>query len=175
MFCRIPSNQCSKGTFDKVMTTKLVQWAKQCTLMVNGTTLFLNCVVTPIRWPWKTLNPSQPMFTNFQASSSTPKPPKSSIHLTIKEKMLSEVADKLIASTHRRMGMCFHFCTTYKWIDYHCVLSIVVTSSALITMKGATTNATLVASNNTMCMTSTSPHPDVSNQGFLETLLTFKS
>jgi hypothetical protein len=28
--------------------------------------------------------------------------------------MLSKVADKLNASTHRRMGMCFHFCTTYN-------------------------------------------------------------
>jgi hypothetical protein len=42
-------------------------------------------------------------------------------------------------------------------------------------MKGAITNATLVASNNTMCMTSAIPHPDVSIQCFLETFLTFKS
>jgi hypothetical protein len=115
------------------------------------------------------------MFTNFPTNSSTPKPQKSNINLTIKEKMLLEVVDKLIASTNRRMGMRLYFCTTYKWIDNHCVLSIVVTSLALTAMKGATTNVTLVASNNTMCMTFAIPHPDVSNQCFLETLLTFKS
>ncbi len=41
--------------------------------------------------------------------------------------------------------MCFHFCTTYKWIDNHCVLLNVVTSSTLIVMKGEVANATLVA------------------------------
>jgi len=84
------------------MTAKLVWWAKQCILMMNGTTLFLNCVVMLVRWPWKTLDPSQPMFTNFLASSSTLKPQKSSIHLTIKEKQLLEVANKLIPQHIRR-------------------------------------------------------------------------
>jgi len=152
------------------MTAKLVQWVKQCTLVMNGTTLFLNCVVMPIWWPWKTLDPSQPMLTNFPTSSSTLKPPKSNIHLIVKENMLSKVANKLIASTHRRMGMHLHFCITYKWIDNHYVLSIVVTSSTLIAMKGATTNDVLVASNNTMCMTFTIFHRDVLDQCFLETL-----
>jgi hypothetical protein len=89
--------------------------------------------------------------------------------------MLSKVVDKLIASTYRRMKMHLHFCTKYKWIDNHYVLLIMATSWALTTMKGATTNATLVASNNTMCMTTTIPHLDVSDQCFLETFLTFKS
>jgi hypothetical protein len=41
-------------------------------------------------------------------------------------------------------------------------------------MKGATTNATLVTSNNTVCMTFAIPHPHVSDQCFLKTFLTFK-
>jgi hypothetical protein len=85
--------------------------------------------------------------------------------------MLSEVANKLTASTFRRMGMHLHFCTTYKWIDNHCVLSIMVISSTLTTMKGATTNVVLVASNNTMWMTSTIPHHDVLNQCFFRNTL----
>ncbi len=113
------------------------------------------------------------MLTNFPASFSTPKPPKSKTHLTIK-KNLSEVVDKL-TSTHRKMGMRLHFCTTYKWIDNHYVLLIMVTSSTLNIMKGATTNVALVASNNTTCMIFAISHLDVSDQCFLETLLTFKS
>ncbi len=71
--------------------------------------------------------------------------------------------------------MHLHFCTTYKWIDNHYVLSIMVISLALTTMKGVATNVVLVTSNNTMCMTLTIPHLDVSNQCFSKTLLTFKS
>jgi hypothetical protein len=40
-----------------------------------------------------------PMLTNFLHGSSTPKAPKSSKHLTIKEKMLLDVANTLIVST----------------------------------------------------------------------------
>ncbi len=141
---------------------------------MNGVSLFFNCMVTPIQWSWKTLDASPPMFTNFPTSFSTLRP-KSNIHLTVKEKMLSKVANKLIASTHRRIGMHFHFCTTYKWIDNYCVLLIVVTSSTLIVMKGAITNVVLVTSNNTTCRTFTILYPDVLDQCFLETLLTFKS
>jgi hypothetical protein len=103
------------------------------------------------------------MFTNFPTSSSTTKPPKSNIHLNIKKTLLLKVVNKLTASIHRRMGMHLHFCSTYKWIDNHYVLLIVVISSTPTAMKGAITNVTLVASNNTMCMTSTIPYPNVLN------------
>ncbi len=134
--------------------------------MMNGATLSLICVVMPIWWPWKTLDMSQPMFTNFPTSSSTLIPQKSNIHLNIKEKMLSKVVDKLIISTHRRIGMRFHFCSTYKWIDNHYVLSIMVISSTLTAMKGALANVTLVTSNNTTCMMFAIPHLDVLDQTF---------
>ncbi len=141
---------------------------------MNGTTLFLNCMVMFVQWPWRTLDMSQPMLTNFPTTSSTLKPQKSNIHLNIKEKMLSKVVDKLTTSTHKKMGMHLHFCNTYKWIDSHYMLLIIVTSSTLTSLKGATT----------CCFDSLQqynvrdlyhPHLDVSDQCFLKTLLTLKS
>ncbi len=134
-------NNLDNGNFGQLYVFRKVEIEdNKCTPMMNGITLFLNCMVMLVQWPWQTLDPSQPMLTNFLISSSTLKPQKSSIHLTIKEKILLEVVDKLTASTHRRMGMHLHFCTTYRWIDNHCVLSILVTSSTLIAIKGVTSN-----------------------------------
>jgi hypothetical protein len=66
-------------------------------------------------------------------------------------KPLLDMAKTLTFSTHKRIKILFQPCTTYKWIDNHNVLSIVVTSYALTTMKLVEANVTLVASNNTSC------------------------
>jgi hypothetical protein len=42
--------------------------------------------------------------------------------------MLLEVARTSIVSTQRKIGILFQAWTTYKWMDNHWILSILVTS-----------------------------------------------
>jgi hypothetical protein len=70
----------------------------------------------------------------------TPIYPNFNMHFNIKAKMLFKMIEIHIVSTQKRMGILLHFWTTYKWIENHCVLLIVVTSVVVITMKVAITN-----------------------------------
>jgi hypothetical protein len=92
------------------------------------------------------------MSTNFPMTISTNlNPPNLSKPFTMSLKPLLDMAKTLTFSTHKRIKILFQPCTTYKWIDNHNVLSIVVTSYALTTMKLVEANVTLVAFNNTSC------------------------
>jgi hypothetical protein len=73
-------------------------------------------------------------------------------------KTLLDMAKTLTFSTHKRIKILFQPRTTYKWIDNHYVLSIVVISFALTIMKLVEANVALVASNNTSCVTQPCPN-----------------
>lgn len=135
--CRRSSSWCTKSTLDKVMTTRFV-W-KQWTLMTKSATSSLNCKVTPNLRPYNTLLPLHPLLINMLTSSFNLKPPYSTKHFNIKEKMLSNVVDVPIVCTQRRIKILFHSWTMYRWIKSHWVLSIVITSSTKTTMKETTT------------------------------------
>jgi hypothetical protein len=81
------------------------------------------------------------------------------MHFNIKAKMLLEMIEIHIVSTQKRMRILLHFWTTYRWIENHCVLSIVVTSLAITTTKNAITNVIFIASNKTTCITFAILHP----------------
>jgi hypothetical protein len=59
--------------------------------------------------------------------------------------------------TNKRMHIIFQACTTYKWIDNHLTLLIIVTLFVKMLMKALVVNATFVMFNNTLCMTSIMP------------------
>ncbi len=122
----------------------------------------------------RTLILSQPMFTNFLTSSSNPNPSNSNKHFNIKTKML-KVANIIAISTQRNMGILFHCWTTYKWMDSHQMLAIIVTLFVVITIKEKTANVAFMISNKISHITSTIPHPELSIQCFLKTLLTFNN
>jgi hypothetical protein len=92
------------------------------------------------------------MLTNFPTNFSNLNPHILSKPFTINLKTLSNVVESLAISTRRRIIILFQPCTTYKWIDNHYMLSIVVTSSTITTLKLAKASVALVASNNTLCM-----------------------
>jgi len=118
-----------------MIIAKFVLWEKKWVPFIKGATTSLNYIVTPIWWPWKTKLPLHPMLTSFLANSSNPNPQNSSKPLIISPKIVFNVVEALIDSTHRRIGIFFQPCTIYKWIDNHCVLSMVVTSFTLTSMK----------------------------------------
>jgi hypothetical protein len=86
------------------------------------------------------------MLTSFPTNYSNLNAPNLSKPFTINLKTLLDVVKTLIISTQRKIKILFQPCTAYKWIDNHCVLSIVVTSSTLTILKLAKTNVALVAS-----------------------------
>lgn len=59
--------------------------------------------------------------------------------------------------TNKRMQIIFQACSTYKWIDNHLILLIVVILFVEMPMKALVANAAFVTFNNTLCMTSIMP------------------
>jgi hypothetical protein len=106
------------------------------------------------------LLPSQPMLISFPTRSFKPNPPKLIKHFNISPKMLSKVVTYPLFPC--RTKILLHYCTTYKWIDNHYVLSIIITLFTLIAIKEAIANVILVASNKTPCIISTIPQPNLS-------------
>ncbi len=105
---------------------------------------------------------SHPMPTSFpMIISSNLNPPNSRKPFTMNPETLLNMAKTLTFSTHKRIKILFQPCTTYKWIDNHYVLSIIVTSITLTTMKLVEANVALVASNNTSHVTQ--PCPNLKN------------
>lgn len=102
------SNWMTELSFYKNQYGQVVQWVKQCTSIKNDTTFSFIRVVTPTLTLWNTLLPLQPIEISFALDSSTFRPPKVTMVMSIKWKIFSVFPYTPNLCTKTRNGINFH-------------------------------------------------------------------